>query len=216
MPIEYGNAEAIAGLLNRIARREGVGDILAQGIRYAANAWGLEELAVHVKDMEPAGYDPRILKGMGLAYATSDRGACHLRTTFYKPELSGMIEPEQIEGKAEMFIDFEDRLTLFDCLILCRFYRDMYGWEALEKTVSAVTGLELDKKALRTIAASVSTLIRGFNIREGLTPQDDRLPKQLHQGLKDSDRVITDEELEFMVKDYYRLRGWDETGTPPD
>jgi aldehyde:ferredoxin oxidoreductase len=63
---------------------------------------------------------------MGLAYATSDRGACHLRATFYKSELSGMISPEQIAGKAELFIEFEDRLTIFDILILCRFYRDFY------------------------------------------------------------------------------------------
>ena len=61
----------------------------------------MEDVAVHVKGLEPAGYDPRVLKGMGLAYAVSDRGACHLRTTFYKPELTGMIDPSQIEGKKE-------------------------------------------------------------------------------------------------------------------
>jgi aldehyde:ferredoxin oxidoreductase len=88
-----------------------------------------------VKGMEPAGYDPRVLKGMGLTFATAPRGACHLRTTFYKPELAGMIPPDQIEDKAEMLIDFEDRLNIFDTLILCRFYRDLYSWEELEKTI---------------------------------------------------------------------------------
>ena len=119
--IDYGDVDDIAGLLKKISIREGIGDVLAQGIRFAAQQWGLEEIAIHVKGLEPAGYDRRVLKGMGLAYATSDRGACHLRATFYIPELRDMIDPNMIEGKAELFIDFEDRLTIFDLLILCRF-----------------------------------------------------------------------------------------------
>ena len=63
---------------------------------------------------------------MALAYAVADRGACHLRTTFYKPELSGMIDPQSNQGKAELFLEYEDRLALFDCLIICRFFRDYY------------------------------------------------------------------------------------------
>jgi len=171
-------------------------------------------MAVHVKGMEPAGYDPRSLKGMGLAYATSDRGACHLRATFYKPELSGMIDPAQVEGKAELFVDFEDRLTLFDTLILCRFYRDLYPWETLQEMVHAVTGMDDDLPGLRRKAAAIATLTRRFNIREGLTPEDDRLPRQLHRRLEDSDLVVTEEEIDTMVHDYYRLRGWDHNGQP--
>lgn len=98
--LEYGNARQIADLLEKIARRQGVGDLLAEGIVTASRELGLEDIAIHVKGMEPAGYDPRALKGMGLAYAVSDRGACHLRATFYKPELAGMIDPDRIEGKA--------------------------------------------------------------------------------------------------------------------
>ena len=75
-----------------IARREGVGAVLAKGMVAAAEALGLEDLAVHVKGLEPAGFDPRVLKGMGLSYATAARGACHLRGTFYKAELSGEID----------------------------------------------------------------------------------------------------------------------------
>ena len=176
--------------------------------------WGLEDIAVHVKGMEPAGYDPRALKGMGLAYATSDRGACHLRATFYKPELSGMIDPAQVDGKAELFVDFEDRLTLFDTLILCRFYRDLYPWEMLQEIFRALTGMDADPVRLRQNAAAIATLTRRFNIREGLTPEDDRLPKQLHRRLKDSDLVVTEEEIDTMVHDYYRLRGWNSKGVP--
>jgi aldehyde:ferredoxin oxidoreductase len=214
-PIDYGDMDAIADLLGKIALREGIGAVLAEGIRFAAKEWGLEEMAVHVKGMEPAGYDPRVLKGMGLGYATSDRGACHLRATFYKPELSGMIKPDQIEGKAEMFADFEDRLTLFDTLILCRFYRDLYTWERLREMIHAVTGLPAGKQDLRAVAASISTLIRRFNIREGLVRDDDRLSPALHRALADSGKNITEDELAYMVREYYRLRGWNDQGIPP-
>ncbi len=212
--IDYGQVDAIADLLQKIARREDVGEVLARGIRAAAREWHLEDIAVHVKGLEPAGYDPRVLKGMGLAYATSDRGACHLRSTFYKAELSGMIDPDQIDGKAELFLDFEDRLTVLDSLILCRFYRDFYSWERLGELVHAVTGLDAPTKALRQRAASISNVVRRFNLREGLQPEDDRLPRGFHKKMRDTGKVITEEELEIMLLDYYRLHGWDERGVP--
>ncbi len=213
-PIDYGQVDAIAGLLKDIAGRRGIGDLLAQGIRAAANAWGLEGLAVHVKGLEPAGYDPRVLKGVGLGYAISDRGACHLRATFYKPELSGMIAPDAVEGKAAMFVDFEDRLTLFDTLILCRFYRDLYPWEALCEIVTALTGMKVDQAALKAISANISDTVRRFNIKEGLSPEDDRLPKRLYKEELKGGHGISEAELDKMRADYYRLRGWDEQGRP--
>jgi aldehyde:ferredoxin oxidoreductase len=213
-PIEYGDVDAIAALLRQIAAKEGIGAILAEGIRPAAKAWGLEEIAVHVKGLEPAGYDPRVLKGMGLGYAISDRGACHLRATFYKPELAGLIKPEQIEGKAELFVDYEHRLVLFDSLILCRFFRDIYGWEPLARIIRAATGLSTSRELLEEMAKGIADLIRRFNMREGLRPEDDRLPKNLHSMPLDSGHAIEEAEMSFMVKAYYRLHGWNEEGIP--
>jgi aldehyde:ferredoxin oxidoreductase len=210
--IDYGDAEAIAELLKKIARREDIGDVLAQGIKFAAREWDLEDMAVHVKGLEPPGYDPRVLKGMGLGYATSDRGACHLRATFYKAELSGMIDPDVIEGKAGLFLDFEDRLTLFDALILCRFYRDIYPWEQLKEIIHSVTGLDGDQKALQEKARAISDIVRRFNLREGMKPEDERLPKSLHRKLEKTGDIITEQELDHMLKDYYSLHGWDEQG----
>ena len=210
--IDYGEVDAIANLLQKIAGREGIGEVLSQGIKHAAQEWDLEDIAVHVKGMEPAGYDPRKLKGMGLAYATSDRGACHLRATFYKPELAGMIPPEQIEGKAELFLEFEDRLAIFDTLVLCRFYRDFYLWNVLADIIHKVTGLEAGEKVLKEKARAIATLIRRFNLREGMQPEDERLTTALHQPLTDTGEVITEEQLEAMLKEYYLLQGWDETG----
>ncbi|MCG2750344.1 MAG: aldehyde ferredoxin oxidoreductase family protein [Desulfobacteraceae bacterium] len=212
--IGFGDADGVANLLSDIAHRKGVGDLLAQGIIAAAKEWKMEDVAVHVKGMEPAGYDPRVMKGMGLAYAISDRGACHLRTTFYKPELSGMIPADQIENKADLLIDFEDRLTLFDTLILCRFYRDFYNWEVLAQIIRITTGISADKSLLMKIASNVSDLVRRFNIREGLTKADDRLPSHLYRKMEKTGAEIKEADLDRMVQDYYRLRGWDEDGVP--
>ncbi len=205
--VPYGDPDATASLLEDMAAGRGLGAVLAKGSRQAAKELEMEDAVVHVKGMEPAGYDPRVLKGMGLAYAVSDRGACHLRATFYKPELAGMIPREQIEGKAELFIDFEDRLTLFDTLILCRFYRDLYDWETLGEIIHLVTGLPGDKESLRRIAAQVTDATREFNLREGMRPDDDKLPKALFTPLPTGER-ITEEEMDQLVGDYYRLRGW--------
>lgn len=212
---DYGDTEGIVRFLENIVLRNEEGEVFANGIKDAASRLGLEDLAIHVKGMEPAGYDPRVLKGMGLAYATSDRGACHLRATFYKPELSGMIEPDAIQGKAEMFIDFEDRLTLFDTFIFCRFFRDLIGWDELAMALKALTGITVSKEGLQRIAAHVTDNTRRFNLREGVTAKDDTLPVRfLHEPIGDKDEhLITEDELRFLVKDYYRVRGWDENGS---
>ncbi len=210
---EYGNPDHVEALLYEMAEGRGLGKTLGLGVVPASRELGLEDLAIHVKGMEPAGYDPRALKGMGLAYAVSDRGACHLRSTFYKAELAGQIDADQIEGKAEFFLEYEDRCTLFDCLILCRFYRDFY-WDELGSIVSLTTGLDLDQEALKQLASEVTDMTRTFNLREGLTRDDDRLPARLHREPLEDGQRITREELEAMVQDYYRLRGWDENGIP--
>ncbi len=214
--LDYGDVDGIARLLEKIAFREGIGAVLSQGIVEASKAWGLEDIAIHVKGLEPAGYEPRVLKGMGLSYATSDRGACHLRATFYKSELSGRVDPDQIQGKARIFAEDEDRMTLFDTLILCRFFKDLIDWEDLGLLFQAITGMDFDKKSLRQIAANVSNAARWFNIREGITRADDRLPKRFSQEtLGKNKKTISEEDLNRMLDEYYESRGWDNQGTPP-
>lgn len=212
--LAYGDAEAVADLLYKIARREGLGGLIAEGIKMASSELGMEDMAVHVKGLEPAGYDPRVLKGMGLAYAVSPRGACHLRSTFYKPELAGMIDPDQIENKAELFLDFEDRCTLFDTIIFCRFYRDFYTWEELATVFEITTGVKFSKEDLKAMASRITDNTRKFNIREGLTWKDDRLPVRLTTEKLANGKGITKEEVHYLVQDYYKLRGWDTEGIP--
>jgi aldehyde:ferredoxin oxidoreductase len=207
--LDYGDVDAIAGILKKIAYQKGVGRILSEGVRSAASVWGMEEKAIHVKGLEPAGFDPRVLKGMGLAYATSDRGACHLRATFYKSELDGKIAPDRIKGKARLFVDFEDKMTLFDALILCRFYRDLITWKDLQEVIRAACGLSLRKKELKAMASGITNLARGFNQQEGMTKKEDKLPRRFYREvLQETGKTIQPEDLDLMLKEYYQLRGW--------
>jgi aldehyde:ferredoxin oxidoreductase len=207
--LHYGDVDGIAGILNKIAYQEGVGRVLSEGVRHAASVWGMEEKAIHVKGLEPAGFDPRVLKGMGLAYATSDRGACHLRATFYKSELSGQIDPDQVKGKAKLFVDYEDKMTLFDALILCRFYRDLITWKDLQEILQATCGLALSKKDLKAMASRIINLARDFNQREGLTKKEDKLPRRFfREVLQETGKTITPGDLDLMLKEYYQLREW--------
>jgi aldehyde:ferredoxin oxidoreductase len=214
--LAYGDTDAIAGLLSQIAAREGTGAVLAEGIRHAAGVWGMEEVAVHVKGLEPAGYDPRVLKSMALAYATSDRGACHARTTAFKGEFAGLLPFDQIEGKAAMLVDFEDRLTLMDAMIGCRFYRDLYLWDEFSQIVKITTGRSLDKAGLQRIAANIRDAARRFNLQEGITEKDDTLPERFFdQGIGPEKKVISREDFARMKRDYYAIVGWNAQGIPP-
>jgi len=210
--IEYGNVDQITTLLEMISAREGIGDDLAKGIIHVARKWDLEDIAIHVKGLEPAGYEPRTLKGMGLTYATSPRGACHLRTTFYKPELTNLIPADQIVDKAKMVIDYENRINIFDTLVLCRFYRDFYVWDELVAALRVVTGMPIDQDYLEAVAVRIADMTREFNIREGWKPEDDRLPKRFHKEALPSGNKLTSDEMEYMLSDYYKLRGWTEDG----
>ena len=188
-----GDVAAITALLRAMARRSTpLGDTLAGGIRAAADVLGMGDQAIHVKGMEPAGYDPRALRGMALAYATSPRGACHLRATFYKPILGGLTQDLDAEGIAALFVDFEDRLFLFDCLVMCRFYRDFLTWDDLvvaANTLAAETAAPgtavqtIDQGELQTLARDLLTRVRRLNFRFGLTAADDTLPSTvLHRA----------------------------------
>jgi aldehyde:ferredoxin oxidoreductase len=214
--IKWGDVDRIAELLHDISSKKGIGATLAEGVRHAAKIWGMEDVAIQVKGLDPAGYDPRILKGMGLAYATSDRGACHLRSTFYKAELAGMIPPDQVEGKAKLFLEFEDRFNIHDSLILCRFYRDIYwDWNYLSTIVELTTGLKLNEKGLREISSNIQNETRRFNLREGITAKDDTLPKRFFdEPLGKDEKTIRREDLQKMLRDYYALRGWNSEGIP--
>lgn len=216
--LTFGNQEAIISVLRKIACREGIGDILSQGVRKAAKIIGkdAEKLAVHVKGLEPPGYDPRGLKGAALAYAVSCRGACHLRHMAYRPDLTGKppfgegkIDRLSYSGQARMVEESEDFYTLIDSMVLCRFVcLPTIGpilWEELVRLYSIVTGVRVKKKELVALATRINNLVRSFNVREGIDRADDNLPERFTKECVEG-QIVDKEKFETMVDDYYRIR----------
>ena len=213
--IDYNQPDRIAEFYRLLARAEGVGKIFAEGIRSAAKTLDMEEAAIHVKGLEPAGFDPRVLKGMGLSYATAARGACHLRGTFYKAELSGEVAPDQIRGKALYHIDYEDRSALFDSLILCRFFRDFYLWDEIAALIEGSTGLTFNKGELEILANRITQQTRHFNHREGVGAELDTLPRRFLKESNAEGAHLEADELALMIDEYNSIRtSRDEERTP--
>ncbi|MCX8034341.1 MAG: aldehyde ferredoxin oxidoreductase family protein [Thermodesulfovibrio sp.] len=207
--ISYGDPDITAGLINDIVNKKGLGRILSKGIKKASEILNMQDIAIHVKGLEPAGYDPRYFKGMGISYAVSDRGACHLRTTFYKAELSGISKPNDLDDKIEKLIDFEDRLTLMDSLILCRFFRDFYLWEEMAEIIRLTTSFSYKEEELKRIAKDITDTARNYNIREGLTPEEDNLPQRFHiEPLPETEEVFNKRDFKKLLRQYYKFKQW--------
>lgn len=192
--------------------RGGIGDLLAEGVKRAADRLGLSDLAVESRGLEPPGYDPRSLTGMALSYALSDRGACHLRATMYAFDISGVVDRYKItREKVELYVDNEDKYNIFDCLILCRFSRKVFDWDRLVRLVNGLTGSRYNKEDLKTVAWRIQTLTRLFNIRCGSGPEEDRVsPRFIKEAVeveKGRCQKVVEEELEEALKEYYKLRG---------
>jgi len=218
-PLEYGNPENIINLINLIANREGIGNLLAEGVKKASEKLNLKDLAIHVKGLELPGYDPRGIKAVSLAYAIATRGACHLRACAYAFELDGIFDRFSMDlKKVDMVIDWENRFTIFDCMLLCRFARNVYDWEDLNQIYKLITGNEISMDRLKEIANRIITLARMFNVREGISRKDDTLPSIFFSKafLKGSSakQVINKADFEKMLDEYYAKRGWDLNGIP--
>ena len=222
--LHFGNGPALLDLLGRIANRVGMGDLLADGTRAAANAIGGEapDFAPHVKGLEIPGYEPRALQTMALGFAVGSRGADHNRSGGYEADFSARTD--RLHGSAEsarLAVETEDRAALIDSLILCKFLRgvltDLYGESA--DLLRAVTGWDVTGPELRRTAERIVTAKKLFNVREGWTPAEDTLPKRilsegLPSGLGPGARLPA-ERLREMVRAYYRERGWTDEGHVP-
>lgn len=208
--LPFGDTARTEEMLHRIAHRDGLGKILADGIRDAARVLELEDLAVHVKGLELPGFDPRSLKGMGLAYATSQRGATHLQSLFYLDEIKREFRREDIRERVRSLVEAEDRMTLFDMLLICKFYGNYLGWKDIIRLVEAVTGRCFSEQDLRERASKVLSLSMAFNRREGISAEEDTLPTGFLKKAGRGGIGLSPEELGVMVAEYHRLRGWRE------
>ncbi len=221
--LRFGDAAALMRALDEIGERRGLGELLAEGSRRAAErvGGGSAAFAPHVKGMEMPGYEPRTLQAMALGLAVNARGADHNRSGAYEADLSG--EHDRLAGgpaHVTAAIETEDRAAVMDSLILCKFLRGVFTdpfseWAAL---LSAVTGWDVDGAELRQTARRIVLAKRVFNIREGWQPGDDWLPERLlSEPLQlGSGRVaaLTPERLRGMIDGYYAARGLDQLGRP--
>jgi aldehyde:ferredoxin oxidoreductase len=214
--IRFGDAEGLVEMVRKIAYREGVGDILAEGVMRASQKVGGESLAVHIKGMEIPGYDPRGSFGMALAYATADRGGDHLRSWPIAYEAFGDMDPFTTEGKAEIVIKEQNENSVLWSLTSCDFVK--YSAEEAVEILNAA-GFNLTVEEYLQIGERIYNMSRLFNVREGFTRVQDMIPKRFTEPLKggpaDGESIAV-EEFEKMLSEYYRLRGWDENGVPSE
>ena len=224
MELRWGDPDAIVEMVRRIGEGEGVGAVLGEGVRRASEriGKGADEFAIHVKGLEVPMHDPRAFKGMGLQYATSHRGACHLRGMFYHIEQGERVpdlgihkryERFTVDDKAEPVIAMQNWHDVLDSLIMCKFA--MVAPASALAMLQLVTGWEVKLQELIKVGERAYNLKRLINVRYGMTAKDDTLPKRLlSMPLSDGGCKGMVVELERMLPSYYRTRGWDEGGVP--
>ena len=211
-----GDVEGIGRLLEEIATRATpTGNVLAEGMDDALAAFSMREWSVTSKRLDPAGYDPRKLKGMALSYALSVRGACHLRATFYKPELMGLLDGMDDDTYVGTYIDWEDRLLLLDSLTMCRFYRDFMGWDHIVSAAGQLNGAPVTKEQLERLSTETITRIRRLNLASGLRPASDTVAERFFLEPTDTAPALDRDELRRRVSVYWAKRGWTEEGLLP-
>ncbi len=238
LELTWGNAEAVEAMVHRIGRREGLGDILAEGVRLAARkiGKGAERFALHVKGQELPMHDPRGKKGLSLAYAVSPTGADHMEAP-HDPLYAGFhpqghplgplgliepLDPLTLDAKkVRAFFVLQQVWSLYNCVGMCDFVGaplNALGLEPLVGYVNAVTGWNASLYEMMKVGERANTMMRLFNCREGFTPEDDLLPKRLHEGIGNG--PLKGEKIdpaEFLAarRLYYEMAGWDpETGRP--
>jgi aldehyde:ferredoxin oxidoreductase len=216
--LKFGNEEAYAKMPSMIANRQAIGNILADGAKRAAKkiGKGAEKLTVEVKGMEYPAYDPRGTIGMALAYATSDRGACHLRAWPVAADAYGSQDPWSPEGKAAICVEDQTRTSVKWSFIFCDFYS--VNFPNMAKYYSAVTGVQSSEEHLRKVGRRIWNLTRAFNVREGFTRKDDTMPERMEKEPlpdgKPKGHVVPRADFEKMLSEYYKLWGWDDQGRP--
>ena len=216
-PLRFGDSLGQAALVEDIAYRRGLGAVLADGIGVAAKAWGIDEAVVpvfQIKNLEFPAYDPRGSVGMALAYATSDRGACHMRSWPIAAE--ALSEDESADpfgpaGKAVFVVGEQNDNSAEWSLVGCDFVG--YGAEDGAAMLTSL-GFTFTTDDWAMLGERVWNLVRLFNLREGWTAADDSMPPALATPLADSGRSLAPEVFAEMMRDYYSVRGWDAAGRP--
>jgi aldehyde:ferredoxin oxidoreductase len=213
--LTFGSGDAVLTAIDLIGRREGIGDLLAEGSRRAALEIGQGSIAFapQVKGLEIPGYEPRALQTMALGFAVGSRGADHNRSGAYEVDLSDKVDRRHATlDSVRHAIETEDRAALMDSLILCKFLRgvfaDFYG-EAAEM-LRFVTGWDVTAGELHETARRIVAAKREVNVLAGWTPEEDTLPERFLSAPlpNDAAAALTPERLQQLVAEYHRQRGW--------
>ena len=217
--LSFGSSEAIVYYTKALAYRQGFGDKLAEGAKRLAEAFGHPELAMTVKGQELPAYDPRGAQGQGLAYATANRGGCHVRAYLIAPEILGIpekLDPQSIEGKAQWVKAFQDLTAVIDSLGICLFTSFALSAEDYCDLLKAATGFDFSLEEMLQCGERIWNLERVFNLQAGLDPKDDTLPKRLlEEPMPEGPNKGAVVKLGALLEEYYRVRGW-EGGRPSE
>ncbi len=205
--------DELLALVKKIGESEGIGKELGRGSKALAHSRG-KDTAMHVKGLELPGYDPRGVLGMALAYATSNRGGCHLRAYMIAPEILGKpkkIDPHTFSGKAGLVQEFQNGKAALDSLVLCTFASFAMSEEEFADMLSAATGMDYPAEEFLKCGERIWNLERLFNIRAGFTRKDDTLPERFFGS-----GGIGRAEFEEALDEYYYFRGWSDEGVPSE
>lgn len=215
--LDFGDGKAMLSFLEKTARREDIGDLFADGTKRAAESLGngAEHFAMNVKGLEFAAWMPQRMRGIALTFATSNRGACHKRAPI-GDELMEHIPMEAIEGKAQVVKDIQDKVNAIFTLVGCRFVEFEVSLGSFVELLKAASGMDYTEEEFIKVGEKIWNLERLFNLNSGMTKIDDDLPGRCFDALPVGDGFtqMKREELEFMIQDYYKLRGWDKEGRP--
>jgi len=221
--LAFGDSKGYLQAVELMAKREGYGAELALGAKALAAKYGHPELAMQVKNMEVPGYDPRGAFGMALSYATSDRGACHMRSFPVGQEIvEGSMPADTFEGKAEWIVNAEAGGQNFFALKFSGIWCDFWAidLEQIAMLMKHLWGREFSRDELMQMGERIWNLGRLFNLREGLTIADDALPERMHdqrfaEGAA-AGKVIDRAAFAAALQEYYAIRGWDAAGVPSE
>jgi len=209
--LRFGNPEALTAMAEKTGKYEGFGQTLGLGAKRLCEKYGHPELFMGVKGQEFAGYDSRALQGMGLGYATSNRGACHLKHDVFAEDMSDQTG----DGKAKPCKESQDRVAVIDSSGLCLFTTAAWGIEEFQRQLDAACEGDWSLERVLEAGERIWNLERLFNLKAGLTGKDDSLPKRLLETPAPSGTAKGKvNELGKMLPEYYQLRGWTPEGVP--
>lgn len=218
--LAFGNADSIVDYTLRTCYREGFGNKIADGSYRLAESYGVPELSMSVKKQEMPAYDARCLQGIGLEYATSNRGGCHVRGYMTSPEILGIpvkVDPLVTEGKAPLLKIFQDLTAVVDSAGICLFTTFAIGLPEISEMIRTCTGWDLTDEEILAAGDRIWNLEKLYNMNAGFSKEDDTLPPRLlTEPLPEGAAKGKVCELDVMLKEYYNVRGWDLNGVPTD